>query len=168
MSHNNQQRTSNVPAAPTAQAQNRDGREQDTRESEYRIESWAPPETLPEITKKPGWSYRWVRTAAMGEEDPINVSRSYREGWSPETPDQQPHMSAVNDSRAAQRGSIEIGGLLLCKCPEKFTKQRDAYYAARVKQEQQAIDQNLMKEEDSRMPLFSQRKTKVTFGSGGD
>lgn len=161
--HNNQQRPSTPPAPP----QNRDAREHDTREAAAREEDWAPPETLPEIVKMPGYAYRWVRTAAMGEDDPINVNRSYREKWSPVAASEQPHLVSLSDARAGQKGNIEIGGLLLCKCPEKFMQQRDAHYAARVRQEQQAIDQNLMKEQDHRMPLFNERKTKVTFGNGG-
>lgn len=156
----------NRPSAPQPPQQNRDAREQDTRESAYRVETWAPPDVLPEIVKMPGYEYRWVRTAAMGDDDPTNISRSYREGWSPVAPEEQAHMSPFNDSRAAQRGSIEVGGLILCKCPTKLMKQRDEYYQTRARNEQKAIDENLMRENDARMPLFKERKSKTTFGNG--
>lgn len=163
MSNHNQQRPA-VPTPPTAQT--RDSRDDTSREGQYRVESWAPPETLPEVRKIPGWAYRWIRTAALGEDDAMNVNRSFREGWSAVAPDEQPHLTALNDSRAAQRGSIEIGGLLLCKCPEKLMQQRTQHYEGLTRQAQKSVDNTLMKEQDARMPLFKERKTKVTFGSG--
>jgi hypothetical protein len=152
---------------PPAPPQNRDGRDLGTRAADAREESWAPPDVLPEIKQEPGYSYRWIRTATYGEDDPLNVSRAFREKWSPVPLTEQPHMTEFNDPRAVQKGNVEIGGLMLCKCPDKFTKQRDAYYANRTRQEQIAIDNDLMKEQDARMPLFTQRKSKVSFGNGG-
>ena len=159
---NNQNRPPQPPAP-----QPRDPRELESRAAEAREQTWAPPETLPEIVRQDGYVYRWIRTAINGEDDPMNVSRSTREHWSPVSPDEQPQMRDFFNPRAAQKGSIEIGGLLLCKCPEKIMKQRDAYYAGRAAQEQKAINENLMKENDSRMPLFNQQRSKVVFGNGG-
>lgn len=163
MSQNNQNRTPQPPQPP----QNREGRDLDTRATSAREETWAPPDVLPEIVKQPGYAYRWIRTATNGEDDPTNVSRATREKWSPVSPDEQPHMVDFANPRAGQKGSIEIGGLMLCKCPEGVMKQREAYYANRTRMEQQAVDSNLMNEQDARMPIHMDRKTKVTFGSGG-
>jgi len=132
-----------------------------------REETWAPPETLPHVEKKPGMAYRWTRTAFSGEEDALNISRALREKWVPVPLTEQPHMAPFNDPRAAHKGEIAVGGLLLMYCPEKFMQQRDAYYAQRARQEQIAVDNNLMNEQDHRMPLIREHKSKVTFGNGG-
>jgi hypothetical protein len=62
--------------------------------------------------------------------------------------------------------SIEIGGLLLCKTPIEFTEQRDAHYRDQANNQMASVDNNFMRENDPRMPLFKERSTKVTFGKG--
>jgi hypothetical protein len=143
-------------------------RELNTREDHMRIESWAPPDMLPAPVEQAGYGYRYVRTAVLGEDDPVNVGRSRREGWEPVLASEQPHIAAaLSDSRAKYKGYIEIGGLLLCKAPLEFIRQRTAYYTRMTQGQMQAVDNTLMKENDARMPLFKESKTKVTFGSGG-
>lgn len=163
MSNNNQNR----PAVPQPPQQNRDSRDMETRAVEAREETWAPPDTLPDIVKIPGYAYRWIRTATHGEDDPMNISSKFREHWAPVPLDEQKHMAPFNDPRAAQKGNVEIGGLMLCKVPEKVMQQREKYYEHRNRLEQETIDNNFMKDNDPRMPLFRERKSKVTFGNGG-
>jgi hypothetical protein len=44
---------------------------------------------------------------------------------------------------------------------------RNDYYGAQQSRAQiQSVDNNLMRENDPRMPLFNERKTNVTFGKG--
>jgi hypothetical protein len=61
---------------------------------------------------------------------------------------------------------IEVGGLLLCKIPVEFASDRDAYYRSQADAQMTAVDGNFMRESDPRMPVFSERKSKVTFGRG--
>ena len=63
-------------------------------------------------------------------------------------------------------GGIEVGGLLLCRIPEEFLKQRAAHYERASKAQVESVDNNFLRENDPRMPLFSEKKTKVSFGSG--
>jgi len=68
----------------------------------------------------------------------------------------------------AAKGAIEVGGLLLCKAPEEMVNQRQDYYAKRAQDQMSAVDNNFMRENDPRMPVFSpERKTSVTYGGGG-
>jgi len=146
---------------------NRTPREDDTREAFVREETWAPPNLLPEPKKQEGYVYRYIRTAIMGEDDPMNFNRALREGWQPVAASEQPHLAAFRDKRSQFKDNIEIGGLLLCKCPAEIMKKRDEYYSKMTRGAMQSVDNSLMKENDSRMPLFKEGKTKVTFGSGG-
>jgi len=59
-----------------------------------------------------------------------------------------------------------IGGLMLCKAPVELVEDRTDYFNQQSKAQMQSVDNNFMRENDPRMPLFNERKTKVTFGSG--
>jgi hypothetical protein len=73
-------------------------------------------------------------------------------------------MHATTEGRF--KGNVEVGGLLLCRIPEEFLKQRMDYYSNQNKAQMDSVDNNFLRESDPRMPLFSEKKTKVTFGSG--
>ncbi len=45
-------------------------------------------------------------------------------------------------------------------------KQRDDYYAKQAQSQMQSVDNNFMRLNDERMPLFNDRKTTVSFGKG--
>jgi len=145
-------------------------RSQDTRQSAERIAAtWRPASDLPEPIPQPGWVFRWIRTSYMNAPDPRNVSTARREGWVPCLAKDHPEIDLSFDSRAASQGSnqnIEIGGLMLCKLPKEVAEQRDAYFQNATKMQTESVDRNYMRENDPRMPLFSDRNSKVSFGSG--
>ena len=64
------------------------------------------------------------------------------------------------------KGNIEVGGLLLCRIPEEFMTQRANYYAKQNQAQVESVDNNFLRQSDSRMPLFSEKSSKVSFGSG--
>jgi hypothetical protein len=64
------------------------------------------------------------------------------------------------------KGNIEVGGLVLCSIPSEFLVQRDAHFAKINKATMESVDNNFMKDNDPRMSKFSEKSTKVTFGSG--
>ena len=59
---------------------------------------------------------------------------------------------------------IGVGGLLLAKVPEEIVKQRQEYMTSRHAEKNEAVDNDLMKEQDSRMPINVERQSRVTFG----
>jgi hypothetical protein len=141
-------------------------RELDTRAVTQRPEAWRPPETLPMPEDRPGWKHRYVRISTMGQADPSNISSKLREGYEPCKAEDYPELMMHATVEGRFKGSIEIGGLLLCRIPEEFLKQRADYYDKQNKSQIDSVDNNFLRENDPRMPLFSERKTKVTFGSG--
>jgi len=148
-------------------AENRITRELENRENTQRKRAWQPPETLPMPVPQEGWKFRWIRTSMMGQNDPTNTSAKFREGWEPVKASDHPEIltSFANDPRNS-RDNIEIGGLLLCKAPEEMIQQRNAYYAKQTVAQMDAVNNNLMKTNDERMPLFAERKSSTTFGRG--
>jgi len=45
-------------------------------------------------------------------------------------------------------------------------KQREAYYAKQNQAQMESVDNNYLRESNPKMPLFAERKSQVTFGSG--
>jgi len=90
----------------------------------------------------------------------------WREGWEPVKASEQPTLMMQADPNGRFKDNIEIGGLLLCKAPAELMKQRDDYYAKQAQSQMQSVDNNFMRLNDERMPLFNERKTTVSFGKG--
>ena len=141
-------------------------REQEVRSEFQRPDSWKPASLLPEFKKVPGWAYRWIRTSVMNEADNLNVSSKMREGWEPVKLADHPEMKLMVDQNSRFKDGIEIGGLLLCKIPEEFVEQRRQFYAKQAQQQADAVDNSFMKQNDPRMPLFSDKKASTSFGKG--
>jgi hypothetical protein len=141
-------------------------RELETRETQMRPKQWAPAELLPEPDKQPGFAYRWIRVATLNNADPRNLSAKMREGWEPVKITEQPKFQLLIDPTSRFKDNIEIGGLLLCKTPSELVDQRNSYYNDQTQAQTQAIDNSFMRENDPRMPLFSERKSSTSFGKG--
>jgi hypothetical protein len=147
-------------------AENRLTREVENRESVQRKMAWTPPQTLPEPEPSDGWVFRWIRTSIMGQADPSNTSAKLREGWEPVKASEQPKLMMQADPNSRFKDNIEIGGLLLCKAPAELMKQRDDYYAKQAQSQMQSVDNNFMRLNDERMPLFNERRSSTSFGKG--
>ena len=147
-------------------ANHRLDRELETRVEQERPKQWSVPELLPEPDKQPGFAYRWIRVATLNAPDPRNLSAKLREGWEPVKIEEQPQFQMLVDPTSRYKDNVEIGGLLLCKTPVEFVQQRNVHYANQAQANSDAVDNNLMRENDPRMPLFKERKTSVSFGKG--
>jgi hypothetical protein len=147
-------------------AGNKLSREVDTRELNESPKQWQLPELLPEPDKQAGYSYRWIRISTLNAPDPRNLSAKMREGWEPVRLEEQPKFQLLADPNSRFKDNIEIGGLLLCKTPTELVEQRNAYFQKQSQNQTEAVDNNLMRQSDPRMPLFSERKSTSTFGSG--
>lgn len=147
-------------------AENRLARNAENRESMARVQSWRRPETLPEPDKQPGYAYRWIRVTYLNRQDAKNISSKMREGWEPVRIEEQPQFKLFLDPDSRFKDNIEVAGLLLCKMPEEFVAQRSAHYAKQNQDNMTAVDNNFMRENDPRMPLFAEKQTKVRFGKG--
>lgn len=147
-------------------ATNRLTRELETRVVSERPKQWAPAELLPEPDKQAGYAYRWIRTSTLNQADPRNLSGKLREGWEPVAIEEQPKFQMLVDPNSRFKDNIEIGGLLLCKTPEEFVEQRNSHYVRQSDAQTEAVDNNLMRQSDPRMPLFKEGKSSTSFGKG--
>jgi len=147
-------------------ADNRIDREHTTREKTVRNKAWQRPEVLPSPNPEPGYEFHWVRVSTQGQVDATNVSSKLREGWEPVKATDHPEITMVTIENERFKDNIVIGGLMLCKATAEMLDERNDYYTQQSKAQMQSVDNNFMRENDPRMPLFNERKTKVTFGNG--
>jgi hypothetical protein len=149
-------------------AENRIPRELETRATQQRPKQWAPAELLPEPDKLPGFEYHWKRVSINNVSDARNMSATHREGWEPCLLTEQPKFQLLADPSSKFKDNIEIGGLLLCKRPEELGKQEKEYFANQTRAQSEAVDNNLMRQSDSRMPIFQERRSTTSFGRGSN
>ena len=142
--------------------QNRLSREMETRAKSGRPKQWMPPETLPSPNEEPGYVFRWVATHILGEATPSNVSKKLREGWEPVKAEDHPELMLQGN----KDGNVEVGGLMLCKIPTERLEARKAYYEKQTEDQINSVDNHFMRNNDARMPLFSDRNTTTTKGRG--
>jgi hypothetical protein len=102
----------------------------------------------------------------LNDYDQRNITGKYREGWEPVSSEEQPKFRLLVDPNSRFSGQIEIGGLLLCKCPKEFMEQRDIHFAKLTQSQTEAVDNNLMRQSDARMPIFRESKSSTSFGKG--
>ena len=135
-----------------------------TRVKQEKPKVWAPPSSLDAPPAPDGYRHRWIRAESMGQDDTRNMSGKIRSGWDivrgDEYPDYDYH--TVNDGKYA--GVIGVGGLVLARIPEELAKQREAYYSQMNADRNEALENDLMKEQHPSMPINQERQTRVTFG----
>jgi hypothetical protein len=61
-------------------------------------------------------------------------------------------------------GMIGVGGLVLARMPEELAKSRDEYYRKMNTDRNEALQNDVMKEQHPSMPINQDRQTRVTFG----
>jgi hypothetical protein len=147
-------------------AQNRLPQDLQTRETEVRPQAWVDPETLPSPKPQAGWKFHWVRISTRGEADATNFSSQIRSGWEPCKAVDHPEIQILIVENAQFKDNIVIGGLMLCKQPKERVKARQDYIDQKSDNQMRAVDNNFMKQNDERMPLFQEKRSSTTFGRG--
>lgn len=147
-------------------SENREARESTSREATVRKKSWTRPDVLPTPNEQDGYKFRWIRVASLGQVDATNVSSKLREGWEPVKAKDHPEIQLVSIEQERFKDNVVIGGLMLCKAPIEMIDERNDYYSQQAAAQIHSVDNNLMRENDPRMPLFNDRKTKTVFGKG--
>ena len=144
---------------------NTSSRANDTRSKSERPKVWVPPSSLDAPPAPDGFRYRWIRAESVGFQDTKNISSRMREGYELVRAEEVQNASdypVVDEGR--YKGVVGVGGLLLAKVPIEIAKQRQQYMTDRHKQKTEALDNDLMKEQDNRMPINIDRQSRVTFG----
>jgi len=149
---------------------NRTKRSADTRADNVARKPWSPPSKLDAPAAPEGYTNRWIRAETVGVEDRGNISDRLSEGFElvrheELTEAEQKKYTSMDEGKHA--GVVKRGGLLLARIPNETREERNSYFAKRAETQQQAIDNDMMKESDPSSPILNpERKSKVTFGGG--
>jgi len=135
-----------------------------TRSKTERPKVWSPPSSLDAPPAPDGFKHRWLRAESMGFDDSSNMSAKIRSGYELVRADEYPGSNYPTIQTGKYQGVIGVGGLLLAKIPDEIVKSRNEYFAKQTKDKNDAIDNDLMKEQHPSMPINNERQTRVTFG----
>jgi hypothetical protein len=135
-----------------------------TRDKVKRPTTWTPPSSLDAPPAPDGFRHRWIRTETMGFDDTKNMSGKIRSGWELVRADEYPGTDYPRVKEGKYAGVIGVGGLVLARIPEEVAKAREEYFRRQTKDKDDAVNNDLMKEEHPSMPINQERQTRVTFG----
>ena len=135
-----------------------------TRAKQEKPKVWTPPSSLDAPPAPDGYRHRWIRAESMGQDDTRNMSGKIRSGWDlvRDYEYQDTDYPTVDEGRYA--GVIGVGGLVLARIPEELAKQREAYYNQMTQDRNDALENDVLKEQHPSMPINQDRQTRVTFG----
>ena len=125
---------------------------------------WTPPNSLDAPPAPTGYRHQWIRAEVLGKQDTKNVASSLREGYELVRADEYPESNYPTMHEGRYAGMIGVGGLLLARIPEEIAKQIDAYYKKQNEAKEEAISNDLLKEQHPSMKFQKESNTRVTFG----
>ena len=125
---------------------------------------WTPPSSLDAPPAPAGYRHRWIRVEVLGFDDTKNVSGKLREGWELVRGDEYPGQDYPVMKEGKYAGVIGVGGLVLARIPEELARQREAYFDKRTADRNEALENDVLKEQHPSMPINQDRQTRVTFG----
>ena len=147
--------------------QNRTSRSADTRAKKDARKPWSPPTMLDTPPAPDGYTYRWIRAEVVGQEDRKNVTSRLREGFDLVRAEELDGFEIPSLDDGKHAGVVSVGCLLLAKIPNETREERNSYFEQRAQTQQDAVDNDLMRESDPSSPILKpERKSSVTFGGG--
>ena len=135
-----------------------------TRAKQEKPKVWTPPSSLDAPPAPDGYRHRWLRAESMGFDDTKNISGKIRSGWELVRADEYPdsNFPVVTDGKYA--GVIGVGGLVLARITEELAKSREEYFRQKTMDRNEALENDVLKEQHPSMPINQDRQTRVTFG----
>ena len=125
---------------------------------------WTPPSSLDAPPAPDGFKHRWIRAESMGFDDTSNMSAKLRSGFELVRADEYSEIDYPTIQDGKYKGVIGVGGLLLARIPNEIVEARREYFEQQTQDRNDAIDNDLMKEQHPSMPINNDRQTRVTFG----
>ena len=135
----------------------------ETRTKTERPKEYKPPSSLDAPPAPDGFRHRWIRAESMGFNDTKNIHGRLRSGYELVRADEYDaeQYPVVMDGKYA--GVIGVGGLLLARIPDELAKARIDYQRKQTEGQDEAVENDLLKDQDKRMPMKFERSSK-NFG----
>ena len=143
--------------------ENKTSRAAVTRSQTERPKEYKPPSSLDAPPAPDGFRHRWIRAESMGFNDTKNIHGRLRSGYELVRADEYDtdQYPTVLDGKYA--GVIGVGGLLLARIPEGLAQSRVDYQKRQTEGQDEAVENDLLKDQDKRMPMKFERSSK-NFG----
>ena len=146
--------------------ENKTSRAAVTRSKTERPKEYKPPSSLDAPPAPDGFRHRWIRAESMGFNDSKNIHGRLRSGYELVRADEYENGESypiVMDGKYA--GVIGVGGLLLARIPEELAQSRVTYQQRQTEGQDEAVENDLLKDQDKRMPMKFERSSKNFGGS---
>jgi hypothetical protein len=139
-------------------------RASESRAKEAKKTTWTPPSSLDAPPAPHGYRHRWIRSEILGFDDTKNMAGKLREGWELVRADEYPNENFPSMNEGKYAGVIGVGGLVLARISEEIAKSREDYFNRQTRDRDEAVNNDLLKEQHPSMPINQDRQTRVTFG----
>ena len=135
-----------------------------TRSKTERPKVYKPPSSLDAPPAPDGFRHRWIRAESVGFQDSKNIYGRLREGYELVRADEYKDSDYPTVTEGKYAGVIGVGGLLLARIPIELAEARMAYQRTQTEGQDESIENDLLKDQDKRMPIKIDRNSKQTFG----
>ena len=135
-----------------------------TRSKTERPKVYKPPSSLDAPPAPDGFRHRWIRAEYVGFQDSKNIYGRLREGYELVRADEYKDSDYPTVTEGKYAGVIGVGGLLLARIPIELAEARMAYQRTQTEGQDESIENDLLKDQDKRMPIKIDRNSKHTFG----
>ena len=144
---------------------NKTSRANQTRSKTERPKVWVPPSSLDAPPAPDGFRYRWIRAESMGFDDTKNIQGRLRSGYELVRAEEIENASDYPVIESGKyKGMVGVGGLLLAKVTQEIAQARTDYVKKRADGLDEAVTNDLMREQHKSMPINIDRQSRVTFG----
>tara|TARA_A100001011_G_scaffold199227_1_gene207479 strand:- start:4247 stop:4711 length:465 start_codon:yes stop_codon:yes gene_type:complete len=145
--------------------ENKTSRANQTRSKTERPKVWVPPSSLDAPPAPDGFRYRWIRAESMGFDDSKNIQGRLRSGYELVRAEEIENASDYPVIESGKyKGMVGVGGLLLAKVTQEIAQARTDYVKKRADGLDEAVTNDLMREQHKSMPINVDRQSRVTFG----
>ena len=142
----------------------KDPRASETREATKRPVEWTPPSSLDAPPAPDGFRHRWIRAESLGFDDTKNIAGKLRSGYVLVMASEYKDTGYPVIQDGKHKGVIGVGGLLLARIPDEIAEARQKYYSEKATERDDAVKNDLLKEQHPSMPISYDRRSSKSFG----
>ena len=142
----------------------KDSRASETREAKKRPIQWTPPSSLDAPPAPDGFRHRWIRAESFGFDDTKNISGKLRSGYELVMASEYKNSGYPIVEDGKHKGVIGVGGLLLARIPNEVAKARQKYYSEKAMERDEAVKNDLLKDQHPSMPISYDSRSSKSFG----
>ena len=142
----------------------KDSRASETREATKRPVQWTPPSSLDAPPAPDGFRHRWIRAESFGFDDTKNISGKLRSGYALVMASEYKDSDYPVVQDGKHKGVIGVGGLLLARIPNEIAEARQKYYSEKATERDDAVKNDLLKEQHPSMPISYDSRSSKSFG----